>query len=100
MPIRSLGQKDALEEGMAIHSSILVWRIPWTEEPVHRVPKSWTQLKPLSTFGTPSDCSSHQHLGCELGLLVALRPGKLVFPALTTNAFLFLNPGFLLLTSD
>ena len=31
--VRSLGQKDALEEGMATHSSILAWRIPWTEEP-------------------------------------------------------------------
>ena len=29
----SLGQEDALEEGMATHSSILAWRIPWTEEP-------------------------------------------------------------------
>ena len=28
-----LGQKDPLEEGMATHSSILAWRIPWTEEP-------------------------------------------------------------------
>ena len=26
-------QEDPLEEGMAIHSSILAWRIPWTEEP-------------------------------------------------------------------
>ena len=31
--IRSLGWEDSLEEGMATHSSILVWRIPWTEEP-------------------------------------------------------------------
>ena len=30
--VRSLGQEDPLEEGMAIHSSILAWRIPWTEE--------------------------------------------------------------------
>ena len=29
----SLGQEDPLEEGMATHSSILAWRIPWTEEP-------------------------------------------------------------------
>ena len=29
----SLGEKDPLEEGMATHSSILAWRIPWTEEP-------------------------------------------------------------------
>ena len=30
--VRSLGGKDPLEEDMATHSSILVWRIPWTEE--------------------------------------------------------------------
>ena len=30
---RDGGQKDPLEEGMATHSSILSWRIPWTEEP-------------------------------------------------------------------
>ena len=29
----SLGWEDPLEEGMATHSSILAWRIPWTEEP-------------------------------------------------------------------
>ena len=28
--VRSLGQEDPLEKGMATHSSILVWRIPWT----------------------------------------------------------------------
>ena len=31
--VQSLGQKDPLEEGMATHSSILAWRIPWLEEP-------------------------------------------------------------------
>ena len=30
--VLSLGQEDTLEEGMASHSSILAWRIPWTEE--------------------------------------------------------------------
>ena len=30
--VRSLGQEDPLEEEMATHSSILAWRIPWTEE--------------------------------------------------------------------
>ena len=46
--VRSLGQEDHLEEGMATHSSILAWRIPWTEElwsTVHGVPKSQTRLK-------------------------------------------------------
>ena len=31
--IRSLGREDPLEKGTATHSSILAWRIPWTEEP-------------------------------------------------------------------
>ena len=31
--VQSLGREDPLEEGMATHSSILAWRIPWTEEP-------------------------------------------------------------------
>ena len=31
--VRSRGQEDPLEEGTATHSSILAWRIPWTEEP-------------------------------------------------------------------
>ena len=31
--VRSLGWEDPLEEGVATHSSILAWRIPWTEEP-------------------------------------------------------------------
>ena len=31
--VQSLGQEDPLEKEMAIHSSILAWEIPWTEEP-------------------------------------------------------------------
>ena len=31
--VQSLGQEDPLEEGTATHSNILVWRIPWIEEP-------------------------------------------------------------------
>ena len=33
MQVKSLGQEDPLEEEMATHSIILVWKIPWTEEP-------------------------------------------------------------------
>ena len=33
MWVQPLGQEDPLEEGTATHSSILVWRIPWMEEP-------------------------------------------------------------------
>ena len=31
--VRSLGREDPLEKGMATHSGILAWKIPWTEEP-------------------------------------------------------------------
>ena len=49
-----LGGEDPLEEGMANHSSIPAWRIPWTQEPgrlhtVHRVAESRTRLKHLRT---------------------------------------------------
>ena len=33
MQVQFLGQEDPLEEEMAAHSSILAWKIPWTEEP-------------------------------------------------------------------
>ena len=33
MRVQSLGREDSLQEGIATHSSILAWRIPWTEEP-------------------------------------------------------------------
>ena len=33
MWVLSLGQEDRLEEEMATHSSILAWKVPWTEEP-------------------------------------------------------------------
>ena len=33
MQVLLLGQEDPLEQGMATHSSILAWRIPWTDEP-------------------------------------------------------------------
>ena len=47
MWVRSLGWEDPLEEEMATHSSILGWRIPWTEEPggLHGITNSWTRLK-------------------------------------------------------
>ena len=41
---KSLGQEDSLEKEMTTHSSILAWRIPWTEKPGNEVAKSWTQL--------------------------------------------------------
>ena len=42
--VQSLGGEDPLEEGMATHSSILAWKIPWTEEP--------GQLQSMSPWGS------------------------------------------------
>ena len=38
--VQPLGREDPLEKGMATHSSILAWRVPWTEEP-DRLYSSW-----------------------------------------------------------
>ena len=46
-PVRSLAREDPLEEEMATHSSILAWRIPWTEEPgglQSLGSQSWTRM--------------------------------------------------------
>ena len=53
MQVRSLGQEDLLEEGMATHSSILAWRIPWTEGP----------------GGRQSMLRASVYLGCVWGVL-------------------------------
>ena len=45
--VQSLGWKDLLEEGMAIHSCILAWRIPWTEKLVGYSP--WGHTKSCTT---------------------------------------------------
>ena len=42
--LRYLGQEDALEKGMATHSSILVWKITWTEEPAGYTPWGLKEL--------------------------------------------------------
>ena len=57
MQIWSLGWEDSLEEGMATRSSILTWRIPWTEEP--------GGLRPIGSRRIKHHCSdwAHTHAG-------------------------------------
>ena len=64
MWFRSLGREDPLEEEMAAHSSILAWKIPWTEEPgglqytgLQRVGHDWAQR-----------CNSKFHCGLSQDL--------------------------------
>ena len=63
-----MGQEDPLEKGMATHSSILAWRIPWTEEP-GRLPSMGSQELDVTDF--------HIHL-CEIQMLLS----SLYFPLL------------------
>ena len=59
--VQSLGWEDLLEKEMATHSSILAWRIPWTEEPdrfaTHGVAKSRTGLSDFTFTFTFSRCT-------------------------------------------
>ena len=52
--VRSLGWEEPLEKEMATHSSILAWKIPWTEDPgkatAHGVSKSWPRLSNFIFF--------------------------------------------------
>ena len=52
--VRSPGQKDLQEKGMATHSSIFAWRIPWTEEPgglqSNQISKSQTRLSKTKQY--------------------------------------------------
>ena len=50
MWLLSLGQEDPLEEAMATHSSILAWRIPWTEAP--------GRLQSIGLYGVGHECSN------------------------------------------
>ena len=47
--LRSLGQEDTLEKKMATHSSILAWRIPWTEETGHATVHELQSVRPETT---------------------------------------------------
>jgi len=50
----SLGQEDPLEMGMATHSSVLAWEIPWTEEPGGLQSMKWRESRSVvSEFATP-----------------------------------------------
>ena len=54
--VLSLGEEDPLEEGMATHSSILAWKIPWTEDPGR------LQFIRLQRVGHDSSDLAHMHV--------------------------------------
>ena len=67
MGVRSLGQKDPLEEGISTHSSVLPWRMPWTEEP--------GRLQSMRSQRVGHDWSDSAHTQASPGSLVSINPG-------------------------
>ena len=63
--VRSLGWEDPLEKGTAIHSSILAWRIPWTEEP--------GRLQSIASQIVRHNWSDLAHTHAHLKVLLVLR---------------------------
>ena len=60
MQVRSLDWEDPLEEGVATHSIILAWRIPWTEEP------RGLQIMGLQRVGHNKQLSTHAHIAISV----------------------------------
>ena len=58
--VESLGWEDALEKGMATHSSILAWRIPWTEEPGRLQSMGLQRVGHTSSFYVTSNGKSYK----------------------------------------
>ena len=75
MQVQSLGPEDPVEEGTVSHSSILAWRIPWTEEP--------SQLQFIGSQRVRHNCSN---LACMHAVCVPGFPGGSVVKNLPANA--------------
>ena len=79
--VRFLGWEDPLEKGMAIHSSILAWRIPWTEEP------GWLQSVGLQRVGHDWTINTHTvlfQLLCNVHCCSSTEHNKINFKTLQT----------------
>ena len=91
--VRSPGWEDSLEKGMRTHSSILAWKIPWTEEPgrltVHGVARSWTRLSDFTLFLPALVFTDHFVRFCFISTLR-------VSIFLLLRSFLVVAPGFLI----
>ena len=97
MQVHSLGQEDPLEESMATHSSVLAWRIPWTENPGELQSmgsQSWTWLK-------ENLACTHQWICAEFGssFMHTLTPPSSHFKDSGLN-WVSLSPPFLFLSPE
>ena len=82
--VQFLGQEDPLEKEMAIHSSTLAWKIPWTEEPgrlqsmgVQRVRHNWATSPTKNVMLKILQVRLQQYVNCELpDVQVGFRKGR------------------------
>ena len=77
MGIQSLGWEDPLEKEMATYSSILAWKIPWTEEPGRGVTKSQTDWGPSRWTSKEGLCLMFTLIlfRCDFFLILIAFPG-------------------------
>ena len=109
--VQFLGQEDPLEKWMATHSSILAWRIPWTEEPgglqsmgLQRVENNWaTELnwKPLTAWITTNlkilqETGIPDYLTCLMRNLYAGQEATVRTGHRTTDGFQIVHLGCIL----
>ena len=108
--VRSLGWEDPLEEGMATHSGILAWRIPWTEEPgglqsigSQRVEHEWVTNTHAHSYISSLASSRRNGLikRCPVGLKSAVLPGhqsQVPAPPADTSKLICGSPSFMVCT--
>jgi len=78
---RSLGWDDPLEEGIATHSGILAWRIPWTEEPGRLQSMGSQRVRWLSEIHTLQHTHTHTHthrVALQYCIVPAMQESELV----------------------
>ena len=63
--VPSLGQDDSMEKGMATHSSVLAWRIPWTEEPGRLQSVGLKESDMIEWLSNTHTIVFHGHLICD-----------------------------------
>ena len=82
MRVHSLDWDDPLEKGMATHSTILAWRIPWTEQPGGV--QSWDHKELDTTEHTCAIISIDEGFFC-CSLIIFLNEGQFIFFAFLSN---------------
>ena len=81
--VQCLGQKDPLEKEMATHSSILAWRIPWTEEPGGLQYKWSKKSRMWLSDSTAAATITHTDV-CKMYLLIVNEKSSLYFDNLVS----------------